>query len=185
MGNSPSTDSGSTIDISNFKLRQIIGKGGFGVVRIVEKRDTKQKYALKYINKKKCIKKQSVRNIFRERIILERCDHPFIINLQFAFQDDEHMFMVLDLAIGGDLRFHLVRNGILPEKTIRIYAMEIAAAISYLHSNDILHRDIKPENLLIDERGHIHLTDFNVAIMLKEKIPTSRSGTTAYMGKIG
>jgi serine/threonine protein kinase len=182
MGNSSSAVSGNTIDISHFKLRQIIGKGGFGVVRIVEKRDSKMKYALKYINKRKCIKKQSVRNIFRERIILERCEHAFIINLQFAFQDDEHMFMILDLAIGGDLRFHLVRNGLLPEKTVRIYAAEVSSAISYLHANDILHRDIKPENLLIDEHGHIHLTDFNVAIMLKEKIPTSRSGTTSYMG---
>lgn len=99
-----------------------------------------KKYALKYINKKKCIKKQSVRNIFRERIILEKCDHPFIINLQFAFQDDEHMFMVIDLAIGGDLRFHLVRYGYLPEQTVRIYAAEIASALSYLHANEILHR---------------------------------------------
>jgi serine/threonine kinase 32 len=71
---------------------------------------------------------------------LEKCDHPFIINLQFAFQDDEHMFMVIDLAIGGDLRFHLVRYGYFPEQTVRIYAAEIASALSYLHANEILHR---------------------------------------------
>lgn len=180
MGNSPSKNSGA-IDISHFKLQQVIGKGGFGIVRIVQKRDTREFFALKYINKKKCIKKQSVRNIFRERIILEACDHPFIINLQFAFQDDEHMFMLLDLATGGDLRFHLSRVGILPEQTVKIYAAEIASAINYLHNLQILHRDLKPENLLITEDGHIHLTDFNVAIMLKEKIPSSKSGTLSYM----
>jgi serine/threonine kinase 32 len=130
----------NSVDISNFKLQQVIGKGGFGVVRIVQKKDTKEKFALKYINKKKCIKKQSVKNIFRERVILERCDHPFIINLQYAFQDYEHMFMVIDLAMGGDLRFHLVRTGNLPEQTVKIYAAEIASALHYLHMNDILHR---------------------------------------------
>lgn len=179
------------VDISHFKLQQVIGKGGFGMVRIVSKRDTKQKYALKYINKKKCIKKGAVRNIFRERLILEKCDHPFIINLQFAFQDDEHMFMVIDLALGGDLRYHLMRIGSLPEQTVRIYAAEISSALHYLHGQNIIHRylvpnpsDLKPENLLLDDEGHIHVTDFNVAIMLDEKIPTSKSGTTAYMGKI-
>ncbi|KAJ3270517.1 hypothetical protein HDV01_007773 [Terramyces sp. JEL0728] len=178
------------VDISHFKLQQVIGKGGFGMVRIVSKRDTKQKYALKYINKKKCIKKGAVRNIFRERLILEKCDHPFIINLQFAFQDDEHMFMVIDLALGGDLRYHLMRIGSLPEQTVRIYAAEISSALHYLHGQNIIHRyfwfdysDLKPENLLLDDEGHIHVTDFNVAIMLDEKIPTSKSGTTAYMDK--
>lgn len=98
------------------------------------------------------------------------------------------MFMVIDLASGGDLRFHMVRIGVLPEQTVRLYAAEISSAVAYLHSNDILHRllllirDLKPENILIDEGGHVHLTDFNVAIMLNEKIPTSKSGTTTYMG---
>lgn len=94
------------------------------------------------------------------------------------------MFMVLDLALGGDLRFHLMRVGILPEQTTRVYAAECASAISYLHANQIIHRDLKPENLLLDGEGHIHITDFNVAIMLNEKIPSSRSGTTSYMGSI-
>ncbi|KAJ3302489.1 hypothetical protein HDV03_004912 [Kappamyces sp. JEL0829] len=200
MGNKLSKETNEEVDIGHFKLQQVIGKGGFGVVRIVQKRDTKTKYALKYINKKRCIKKGSVRNIFRERLILEKCDHPFIINLQFAFQDDQHMFMVLDLALGGDLRFHLLRVGCLPEQTVRIYTAEIASALQYLHANEILHRypcrrlmlgngvatlnfrDLKPENLLLDENGHVHITDFNVAIMLNEKIPTSKSGTTSYMG---
>ncbi|KAJ3000298.1 hypothetical protein HDV02_006510 [Globomyces sp. JEL0801] len=178
MGNANSTDQ---VDISHFKLQQVIGKGGFGMVRIVQKRDTKVKFALKYINKKKCVKKDAVRNIFRERLILEKCNHPFIINLQFAFQDDAHMFMVLDLALGGDLRFHLMRVGCLPEQTVKIYTAEISSAIAYLHSLDIIHRDLKPENLLLDERGHIHVTDFNVAVMLNQKIPSSKSGTAAYM----
>ena len=107
---------------------------------MVTKRDTKQKFALKYINKKKCIQKGSVKNIFRERFILEKCKHPFIINLQFAFQDDNFMFMVLDLALGGDLRFHLQRIGCLPDQTIKIYTAEISSAIYYLHTNQILHR---------------------------------------------
>ena len=75
-------------------------------------------------------------------MILEKCDHPFIINLQFAFQDNEHLFFVIDLATGGDLRFHLVRSGHLPNQTVQLYAAEIATALHYLHSNQILHRYI-------------------------------------------
>ena len=73
-------------------------------------------------------------------MILEELDHPFIVNLQFAFQDDEHMFMVLDLATGGDVRFHLKTVGILPEPTVRLYAAEIISALTYLHSKNVIHR---------------------------------------------
>ncbi|KAH6575170.1 hypothetical protein BASA62_002087 [Batrachochytrium salamandrivorans] len=107
------------VDLRDFKLRQVIGKGAFGKVKLVEFRSTKQKYALKYINK-----------------------------LQY---------------------------------TLRIYAAEVGLALDYLHSLRIIHRDLKPENLLLDENGHIYVTDFNIAFKIKEKLPTSQSGSLAYM----
>jgi serine/threonine kinase 32 len=77
--------------------------------------------------------------------------------LRYAFQDDENLFMVLDLMLGGDLRFHLDKAGTLPEDQVQFYAAEIGAALSYLHSKNIVHRDIKPENgdliLMIESLG--------------------------------
>lgn len=129
------------VNIGHFKLQQVIGKGAFGVVRVVQKKNhAKRKYALKYMSKEKIIKKKMIKNVFRERFILEQADHPFIINLQYAFQDDHHLFFVLDLALGGDLRFTMCRSGCLSLNTTRVYAAELCSAINYLHGLQILHR---------------------------------------------
>ncbi|KAJ1566083.1 hypothetical protein HK096_002370 [Nowakowskiella sp. JEL0078] len=151
-------------------------------VRIVEKKDNKKLFALKYINKMQCIKMNAIQNIFRERAILEEVNHPFLVNLRFAFQDDDNMFMVLDLMVGGDIRYHLDRIGGFSENVVRFFAAELGLALKYLHSKGIVHRDLKPDNLLLDEFGHIHITDFNIAVHFsKSKLLKSHSGTLAYM----
>jgi serine/threonine kinase 32 len=141
-------------------------------------------YALKYINKEKCIGQRAARNTVFERNLLVDLDYPLIVNLRYAFQDDENMFMVLDLMLGGDLKYHLHQNGAFPEEAVRIYAAEMVCGVEYLHSRGVVHRDIKPDNLLLDEAGHVHLTDFNVATYLPhDGSPlTSFSGTITYMG---
>ncbi|KAI8925426.1 kinase-like domain-containing protein [Entophlyctis helioformis] len=169
------------VDLRDFKLRQVIGKGAFGKVKLVEHKITKSKYALKYINKLQCIEKKQVYHMFDERMLLESLEHPFIVNLRYAFQDDENMFMVLDVALGGDLRYHLLRLGTFPEDTLKVYAAEVGLALQYLHSQRIMHRDLKPDNLLLDENGHIYVTDFNIAFKIKDKLPSSQSGSMAYM----
>ena len=84
---------------------------------------------------------RAVENIIQERKLLENINHPFVVNLRFAFQDDENLFMVLDLMLGGDLRFHLDRRqGGLEEDVVRFYCAEIAVALNYLHSKRIVHR---------------------------------------------
>ncbi|KAI9216524.1 kinase-like protein, partial [Blastocladiella britannica] len=170
------------VDLRHFKLGRSIGRGAFGKVKVVVKRDTKKLYALKYINKDACIKKRAYRNIFRERNLLEALEHPFIVNLRYAFQDDENMFMVLDLMLGGDMRFHLNRMGKFTERMAVFYAAELASALMYLHDARILHRDIKPDNILLDADGHVHLTDFNCATVMEPgKKVTSETGTAGYM----
>jgi serine/threonine protein kinase len=89
---------------------------------------------------------RAIQNIFRERHILEEIDHPLIVNLRYAFQDDENMFMVLDLMMGGDLRYHLDRLGGFSESAVKFLAAELVCSLSYLHSNKIVHRDLKPDN---------------------------------------
>lgn len=170
------------VDLYHFYLLRAVGKGAFGKVRVVQHKQTKDLYALKYINKAKCIKMRAVSNIIQERRLLEEIDSPFVCNLRYAFQDDENMFMVLDLMLGGDLRFHLDRTRNMSEQVVRFYLAELALGLDYLHRLQIVHRDLKPDNVLLDEKGHAHLTDFNIAVHFSPSRPlTSIAGSMAYM----
>ncbi|KAJ3355995.1 hypothetical protein GGF32_001736 [Allomyces javanicus] len=170
------------VDLNHFELLRSVGKGAFGKVRVVQHKRDKTLYALKYINKEKCIKMRAVENIIQERRLLEEIHFPLIVNLRFAFQDDENLFMVLDLMLGGDLRFHLDRQGCLNETAVQFYVAEIALALNYLHERKIVHRDLKPDNVLLCERGHAHLTDFNIAVHYNDRKPlTAIAGSMAYM----
>ncbi|RDB20883.1 Serine/threonine-protein kinase 32A [Hypsizygus marmoreus] len=169
------------INLFHFVLLRCVGKGAFGKVRVVQHKQTRELYALKYINKAKCVKMKAVPNVIQERRLLEEIDHPFIVNLRYAFQDDENCFFVLDLMLGGDLRFHLERLGSLQEETVRFYVAQLSSALAYLHDINIMHRDLKPDNILLDERGNAHLTDFNIAVHFAERRLTGVAGSMAYM----
>jgi serine/threonine protein kinase len=115
-------------------------------------------------------------------MMLQEFSHPFLIGLRYAFQDDENLFIGLELAQGGDLRFTMSRRVHFDDWTLQVYVAEISSAISYMHSLQYVHRDLKPENLLIDKTGHVCITDLNLATSLKKRKPTSKSGTLDYMG---
>jgi len=170
------------VNLFHFVLLRCVGKGAFGKVRVVQHKQTRELYALKYINKAKCVKMKAVANIIQERRLLEEIDHPFVVNLRYAFQDDENCFFVLDLMLGGDLRFHLERLGSLPEDAVRFYMAELSSALSFLHEKRIIHRDLKPDNILLDEHGHAHITDFNIGVHYSERrLLTGVAGSMAYM----
>lgn len=170
------------VELSHFTLLRSVGKGAFGKVRVVQHKGTKQLYALKYINKTKCIQMRAVENIISERRLLEQISCNLIVNMRYAFQDDDNLFMVLDLMLGGDLRFHLDRLGSMPEEYVRFYAAEVSVCLNYLHKLNIIHRDLKPDNILLDEQGHAHLTDFNIATIINNSKPiTSIAGSFAYI----
>lgn len=170
------------VHFDDFQILRAIGKGSFGKVCIVQKRDSNQMYAMKYMNKLQCLQKDAFRNVLREIQILSALEHPFLVNLWFTFQDEEDMFMVVDLLLGGDLRYHLQQEVAFDEQRVAFYISEISLALDYLRKHRILHRDIKPDNILLDESGHIHITDFNIASVLKDgELATSMSGTKPYM----
>ena len=122
-----------------------------------------------------------MRNIIRERRMLEHLNHPFLCNLRYSFQDVEYMYLVVDLMTGGDLRFHISRKAF-TEDTIKFWMAQLACALRYIHSQGIVHRDLKPDNVLLDNEGHVHLADFNVASDFRPSKPlTSKSGTLAYL----
>ena len=89
--------------------------------------------------------------------------HPFIVTLRYAFKTDEHLFMVSDFCQGGELFFHLKVHGKFSSKVVQFYTAEIALALQYLHEKNIVYRDLKPENVLLDEVGHVQITDFGLS----------------------
>ncbi|KAI6187648.1 Serine/threonine-protein kinase 32A [Aphelenchoides besseyi] len=166
--------------LSDFTLIRSIGAGTYAQVYIVYHRGLKKHYALRSMVKRRLVNLIGY-NVLREIEILKELSHPFIVNLFFCFQDELYFYMISDFLIGGDLRWHLNENGRFSEARAKLYICEIALAIDYLHSRQICHRDLKPENILLDEQGHAHLTDFNLATKLeKNKLATSFSGTKPY-----
>ncbi|KAK3066041.1 Serine/threonine kinase [Teratosphaeriaceae sp. CCFEE 6253] len=169
------------VNLNHFRLLRVVGKGAFGKVRIVERRDTGLTFALKYIRKDEVVRSESVRNIIRERRMLEHLNHPFLCNLRYSFQDMEYLYIVVDLMNGGDLRFHITRKTF-TEEAVRFWIAQLGCALRYIHQQGIVHRDVKPDNVLLDSEGHVHLADFNVASdFVPGKQLTSKSGTLAYL----
>lgn len=169
------------VNLDHFRLLRVVGKGAFGKVRIVERKDTGLTFALKYIRKDEVVRSESVRNMIRERRMLEHLNHPFLCNLRYSFQDVEYLYIVVDLMTGGDLRFHITRKAF-TEEAVRFWISELGCALRYVHQQGVVHRDVKPDNVLLDHEGHVHLADFNVATDLTPGRPlTSKSGTLAYL----
>jgi len=102
--------------------------------------------------------------------------------MQYAFQDKENLFLVMDLMDGGDLRYHISRKRKFSENEAKFFVGCIIAGLEYLHNNGILHRDVKPENLVFDSDGYLHLTDFGIARIWHPDNAQDTSGTPGYMG---
>ena len=168
---------------NNFEFCYVIGKGGFGKVWKIKHLKTNKYYALKEMSKLKIIEKKSENSINYEREILSKLNNPFIINMYYAFQDSDNLYLVMDYLKGGDLRFHLTRHIHFSEEQSRFFICNVLIALEYIHSQDIIHRDIKPENLVLDENGYARITDFGIAKKNSEKnkMKGDTSGTPGYM----
>ncbi|KAJ3452389.1 non-specific serine/threonine protein kinase [Anaeramoeba flamelloides] len=145
----------------DFNLLAIIGRGTYGKVYMVKKKDTSEMFAMKILQKDMLTKNQQISQRMSERNVLMRFRHPFIIGLQYSFQTPEKLYMVLDYAPGGELFSHLKKNGKFSKDRTRLYVAEIILGLEHLHKMDIIYRGLKPENLLIDEGGHVKIADFS------------------------
>lgn len=168
----------------DFEFLKLIGRGTFGRVFQVRKRDTKRIYAMKVLSKREIALRKEVSHTMGERKILERSlDCPFLVGLKFSFQSEAELFFVTDYKCGGELFWHLQREGRFTEARARFYIAELVLALEHLHKYDIVYRDLKPENILLDATGHVALCDFGLskADLGAGQLTNTFCGTTEYL----
>ncbi|KAJ8058238.1 hypothetical protein OCU04_012433 [Sclerotinia nivalis] len=170
----------------DFQILKLIGKGTFGQVYQVRKKDTRRIYAMKVLQKKVIVQKKEVAHTVGERNILVRtatADSPFIVGLKFSFQTPTDLYLVTDYMSGGELFWHLQKEGRFDEQRAKFYIAELILALQHLHKHDIVYRDLKPENILLDANGHIALCDFGLskANLTKNATTNTFCGTTEYL----
>jgi protein-serine/threonine kinase len=153
----------------SFISHQLLGTGSFGEVFLVEKIKCSNYYAMKVLSKQKIVENNLVRYALTERNIMSVAEHPFIVGLNYAFQNNEKLFLILDYCPGGDLAEYLQIEKTFNEDKAKIYACEILLALEELHNKDIIFRDLKPDNIVLDKDGHAKLTDFGLS---KEDVQT-------------
>ncbi|KIJ60779.1 hypothetical protein HYDPIDRAFT_138719 [Hydnomerulius pinastri MD-312] len=152
-----------TLTIEAFDLLKVIGKGSFGKVMQVRKKDTMRVYALKTIRKAHIASRPGeITHILAERTVLALVNNPFIVPLKFSFQNPDKLYLVMSFVNGGELFYHLQREGKFDQDRSRFYAAELLCALEHLHSFNVVYRDLKPENILLDYTGHIALCDFGL-----------------------
>lgn len=167
--------------LNDFEKVFVLGKGSYGKVYMVRKRDTGKTYAMKEMSAEK-MRQAEIKAPFMERLILQEIDHPFIVHLHYSFQEDGYLYMILDLLGGGELFTYIENHAPLPEETGKYYAAEVATALGYLHSRNIIYRDLKPENVVFDQEGHACLTDFGLAkANVYEANAVTYCGTNEYL----
>ena len=176
-----SPESVSAVSRNHFTFEYPIGKGGFGKVWRVAQKRTKQALAMKEMSKARVVTKRSVHSVMSERKLLSVLRHPFIVNMHYAFQDRDNLYLALDLLNGGDLRYHLAHRKRFTELESQFLIACMLHALEYLHTNGVLHRDLKPENMVLDNRGYLRITDFGVARVWRADNAQDTSGTPGYM----
>ncbi|XP_030288329.1 microtubule-associated serine/threonine-protein kinase 2 isoform X10 [Sparus aurata] len=163
-------------DFENIKL---ISNGAYGAVFLVRHKETRQRFAMKKINKQNLILRNQIQQAFVERDILTFAENPFVVSMFCSFETRRHLCMVMEYVEGGDCATLLKNIGALPVDMARMYFAETVLALEYLHNYGIVHRDLKPDNLLITSMGHIKLTDFGLS-----KIGLMSLTTNLYEGHI-
>jgi len=179
-GEAKATAASKAIVWSDLQLHAILGEGSFGRVKLVLHRPTKTTYALKCLRKGHVIKFQQTEHVVNEKRVMELCDHPFVLKLKGAYNAKDQIFMLLEVAQGGELFTLLRSHKRFEEPPACLYAAMVASAFSYLHARKVVHRDLKPENLLFDRDGYLKLVDFGFAKVVRDRTFTL-CGTPEYL----
>ena len=124
-------------------MYRVLGKGGFGEVCACQSRISGKLYACKKLEKKRIKKRKGESMVLSEKLILQKINSLFVVNLAYAFETKEALSLVLTIMTGGDLKFHIYNMGGDPgfsESRSKFYAAEILLGLDHLHSNGRMHR---------------------------------------------
>ena len=169
-----------------YEKREVIGEGTFGLVNLGINKKTGQQVAIKTIKKEYLVDLKDKEMIINEINILKHCHHPNIVRLLDYFEDNEHIYIILEYIQGGNLRQYLINMSYnFTEKQVANIMSQIASGIKYLHQYGIIHRDLKLSNIMITQQsdsGIIKIADFGLSkIVSPTKRINSGSGTLNYM----
>jgi len=191
--NDPSDKNAHKLTIDDFEIRRVLGTGGFGKVFQVSKTTGAQKgkiYAMKVLKKAVIVRNKETKQIDREinvhakleRDVLMAVQHPFIVDLKYAFQAGNKVYLIMEYLAGGELFMQLQKERMLMEDTAIFYLSQVLLALEHLHELGIIYRDLKPENIMLDREGHVKLTDFGcVKESASDEVNYTFCGTVEYM----
>lgn len=149
----------------DFEVLDVLGKGSFAQVVLARRITTGQIFAMKVVTKQGLLDHKRVQDVFVERNILTRSNHPYLLKLYNTFQSEHKLYFVMDYMPGGDLDKYMNAqpNKLLDLFTAKLYGAEILLALGYLHQHKVIYRDLKPENILMTAQGHCVLADFGLS----------------------
>ncbi|KAI1805023.1 hypothetical protein F4811DRAFT_517861 [Daldinia bambusicola] len=152
--------------IKDFEIIKPISKGAFGSVYLSKKKSTGEYFAIKVLKKADMVAKNQVTNVKAERaIMMWQGESEFVAKLYWTFSSKDYLYLVMEYLNGGDCASLIKVLGGLPEEWVKKYLGEVILGVEHLHDRGIIHRDLKPDNLLIDQKGHLKLTDFGLSRM--------------------
>lgn len=152
--------------IKDFEIIKPISKGAFGSVYLSKKKSTGDYFAIKVLKKADMVAKNQVTNVKAERaIMMWQGESDFVAKLYWTFSSKDYLYLVMEYLNGGDCASLIKILGGLPEDWAKKYLGEVILGVEHLHDRGIVHRDLKPDNLLIDQKGHLKLTDFGLSRM--------------------
>ena len=149
--------------LSEYNLRGIIGKGTFSVVKLGEHKKTKEKVAIKILQKNKILNKEDLVRIEREIEILKRLKHPNVIKIHRIEEDDKKFYIIMEFCENGELFNRIVERRYLTEDEAALFYYQLINGLEYIHKNNIVHRDLKPENLLLSKNDLLKIIDFGLS----------------------
>lgn len=176
-------------ELDDFDIRNTLGVGAFGRVKLVKVKPGKilkngnpdQTYALKCLSKRVIVDNGLQDHVVNERKIMSELNHPFILTFHGAMQDDQNVYFLLEILLGGELFRTLRGEGQFPESWSRFYAASVILAFCQIHSKQIAYRDLKPENLVMDAQGYLKIVDFGLAKKLGKGKTWTLCGTPDYL----
>jgi len=168
---------------THYVLGDQLGTGGFSVVLEATSKKDGEKYAVKVIDKS--LIKEDIKLLKREIDIMKKVDHKNILKLHEIYEDDEKVYIVMELINGSELFDRIVEKGFYSEKNAQVIIRQILEAVAYLHAKGIAHRDLKPENLLCSGEGEqeiVKIADFGLSkIQTDEEFLKTSCGTPGYV----